>query len=187
MACVFVAQDSFCIKMMACVFIAQAGFFSVLKMKLWNSWHRLFLTELKSCILQIATFSPDLALRLFPWPLGDFVNYMGRSHRHVCIFLWVGKQQTKLRWHSDSDSDSDGTDTHKHLWSTPSKRARSDLEAFWLWPAACQIQIFQRRHESYCTKLTQIQSGWPGQGLAKHIWSGSKWWQWWCLSHMYVY
>ena len=34
--------------------------------------------------------------------------------------------------------------------------------------------FFQRRYGSYCAKQTRIRSGWPGQGLAKHIWSRSK-------------
>ena len=34
--------------------------------------------------------------------------------------------------------------------------------------------FFQRRHGSYCAEPTRIRSGWSGQGLAKHIWSGSK-------------
>ena len=36
------------------------------------------------------------------------------------------------------------------------------------------VPFFQRRHGSYCAKPTRIRSGWPGQGLAKRIWSGSK-------------
>jgi len=34
--------------------------------------------------------------------------------------------------------------------------------------------FFQRRHGPYYTKPTRIRSEWPGQGLAKHIWSESK-------------
>ena len=34
--------------------------------------------------------------------------------------------------------------------------------------------FFERRPGSYCAKLSQIQSGWPGQVLAKCILSGSK-------------
>ena len=34
--------------------------------------------------------------------------------------------------------------------------------------------FFERRPGSYCAKLSQIQSGWPGQVLAKPIWSTSK-------------
>ena len=41
-------------------------------------------------------------------------------------------------------------------------------------PASNLVLFFQRRHRSYCAKPIQIQSGWPGQGLAKHIWSGSE-------------
>ena len=81
-------------------------------------------------------------------------------------------------------------------WSRPSKHAGSNPEAFWLWPIMavtasvaktgpgrlCQIRLSasisapfsQRRHGSYCAKPTRIQYGRPGQGLAKHIWSGSK-------------
>ena len=33
---------------------------------------------------------------------------------------------------------------------------------------------FFQRHGSYCAKPTRIRCGWPGQGLTKHIWSGSK-------------
>ena len=40
-------------------------------------------------------------------------------------------------------------------------------------PASVSAPVFfQRRHGSYCAKPTRIRSGWPGQGLAKHIWSG---------------
>ena len=75
----------------------------------------------------------------------------------------------------------------------PGKYAGSNPEAFWLRPvmaitASVQPEsgrirlpasvsapfFFQRRHGSYCAKPTRIRSGWPGQGLAKHIWSGSK-------------
>ena len=41
-------------------------------------------------------------------------------------------------------------------------------------PASDSVPFFQIRHWSYCTKLTRIWSGWPCQGLAKCIWSGSK-------------
>ena len=41
-------------------------------------------------------------------------------------------------------------------------------------PTSNSVLNFQRRHGSYCAKLTQIRSEWPGQGLAKSIWSGSK-------------
>ena len=34
--------------------------------------------------------------------------------------------------------------------------------------------FFQRRHGSYCAKPTRIRSGWPGQDLAKRIWSRNK-------------
>ena len=40
--------------------------------------------------------------------------------------------------------------------------------------ASVSVPFFQRRHGSDCAKLTRIRSGWPGHGLAKHIWSGSK-------------
>ena len=36
------------------------------------------------------------------------------------------------------------------------------------------IQFRFSREGSYCAKPTQIRSGWPGQSLAKRIWSGSK-------------
>ena len=35
-------------------------------------------------------------------------------------------------------------------------------------------RAFQFRFSKECAKLTWIRSGCPGQGLAKHIWSGSK-------------
>ena len=41
-------------------------------------------------------------------------------------------------------------------------------------PTSDSVSFFQRRPRSYCQKLTRIQSGWPGQALAKQIWSGSK-------------
>ena len=41
-------------------------------------------------------------------------------------------------------------------------------------PPSDSVSFFQRRPRSYCQKLTRIQSGWPGQALAKQIWSGSK-------------
>ena len=41
-------------------------------------------------------------------------------------------------------------------------------------PTSVSALFFQRRHGSYCAKPPQIRSGWPGQGLAKHTWSGSK-------------
>ena len=74
----------------------------------------------------------------------------------------------------------------------PSKHARSDSEAFWLWPvmaitasmqpesgwirlpASNSVQFFQKRPGSCHAKPAQIRSGWPGHVLAKHIWSGSK-------------
>ena len=79
----------------------------------------------------------------------------------------------------------------------PSKHAGSDPEAFWLWPVmtitasvqpASARMVYARSDfphpfmfrfskegmESYCTKPTRVRSGWPGQNLAKHIWSGSK-------------
>ena len=36
--------------------------------------------------------------------------------------------------------------------------------------ASISFPFFQRRHASYCVKPTQIRSGWPSQGLAKHVW-----------------
>ena len=41
-------------------------------------------------------------------------------------------------------------------------------------PSSFSVPFFQRRHGSYCAKPTRIQSGWRGQGLAKHTWSGCK-------------
>ena len=41
-------------------------------------------------------------------------------------------------------------------------------------PAPVSAPFFQRRHGRHCAKLTQVPSGGPGQGLAKHIWSGGK-------------
>ena len=41
-------------------------------------------------------------------------------------------------------------------------------------PASVSAPFFQRRHRSCCAEPTRIRSGWPGQGLAKHSWSGSK-------------
>ena len=41
-------------------------------------------------------------------------------------------------------------------------------------PASVSVPFVQRRHGSYCAKPTRIRSGWPGQSLAKRIWSGSK-------------
>ena len=40
--------------------------------------------------------------------------------------------------------------------------------------APFSVPFFQRRHGPYCAKQTRILSGWPGQGLAKLIWSESK-------------
>ncbi|XP_076454011.1 transmembrane protein 254-like [Babylonia areolata] len=37
------------------------------------------------CMLFIATFSPDSALHYLPWPLSDFIHYMGRRHQTFCI------------------------------------------------------------------------------------------------------
>ena len=66
--------------------------------------------------------------------------------------------------------------------------ARSDC------PHPFQFCCFQRRHGSYCAKLTWIWSGWPGQGLAKHVYTsgleaswcaeiiGPGFWQWFCSS-----
>ena len=76
--------------------------------------------------------------------------------------------------------------------SRPSKHAGSDTGVFWFHygqhvarlcgDCTCQIQLpvsdsvlfFQRWPGSHCVKPAQIQSGWPGQVLAKCIWSGSK-------------
>ena len=78
-----------------------------------------------------------------------------------------------------------------------SKHAGSDPEVFWLRPVMAvtasappesarilyarsdfphpfQLRFFRRKPGSYCAKPTMIRSGRPGQGLAKHIWSGSK-------------
>ena len=41
-------------------------------------------------------------------------------------------------------------------------------------PHLIQFHFFQIKHGLYHAKLTLIWSGWPGQGLAKGIWSGSK-------------
>ena len=41
-------------------------------------------------------------------------------------------------------------------------------------PASDSGPYFQRRPGSYCAKLTRIRSGWPGQVLAKRIWSRCK-------------
>ena len=41
-------------------------------------------------------------------------------------------------------------------------------------PASFLVPVLQRRHGPYCAKPTRIRSGWPGQGLATRIWSGSK-------------
>ena len=41
-------------------------------------------------------------------------------------------------------------------------------------PVSVSVPFFQRRHGPCCAKPTRILSGWPGQGLAKQIWSGSK-------------
>ena len=76
----------------------------------------------------------------------------------------------------------------------PNKHAGSDPEAFCahgqLWPLrpmcsqnrVCRIRpfasdsfpFFQRSPGSYCAKPTRVLSGWPGQGLAERIRSGSK-------------
>ena len=41
-------------------------------------------------------------------------------------------------------------------------------------PASFLVPVLQRRHGPHCAKPTRIRSEWPGQGLAKLIWSGSK-------------
>ena len=81
------------------------------------------------------------------------------------------------------------TSTHtKHF---PSKHARSNPEMFWLWPAmaitanmqpesarivyiymirlpaSVSVLFFQRKHGSYCAKLTRIRFGWSGQGFGQ--------------------
>ena len=80
----------------------------------------------------------------------------------------------------------------------PSDHAGYDPEVFWLRPVMAitaseqpesgrivyyagsdlphpfKLRFFQRRHGPHCTKPTLILSGWPGQGLAKRVWSGSK-------------
>ena len=53
-------------------------------------------------------------------------------------------------------------------------RIRPDHICLMQLPALDSVLIFQRMHRSYCAKPTLIQSGWPGQGLAKCLWSGSK-------------
>ena len=42
-------------------------------------------------------------------------------------------------------------------------------------PASFSVPFLQRRHWPYCAKLTWIQSGCPGQVLAKLIWSEASW------------
>ena len=79
----------------------------------------------------------------------------------------------------------------------PSKHAGSNSEGFWLcqlwplWPTSSQnwldciharstfphlIQFHSSKEgpDRIVKKLTRIQSGWPGEALAKQIWSGSK-------------
>ena len=46
-------------------------------------------------------------------------------------------------------------------------------------PASNSDPFFQRRLGSYCAILAWIQSGWPGQVLAKCIWSGNHQAQFW--------
>ena len=41
-------------------------------------------------------------------------------------------------------------------------------------PASVSAPFFQRRHGLYCVKPTRIRCGWPGEVLARRIWSGSK-------------
>ena len=41
-------------------------------------------------------------------------------------------------------------------------------------PASFSVPFFLRKHGLYHAKLTRILPRWPGQGLAKLIWSGSK-------------
>ena len=41
-------------------------------------------------------------------------------------------------------------------------------------PSAVSVPFFLRSHGSYRAIPTQTRSGWPGQGLANSIWSGSK-------------
>ena len=79
-----------------------------------------------------------------------------------------------------------------YVFCRPSKHAGSDPEAFCLrpviaitasvqpqlsrirLPASVSVPFFQRRHGPYCAKPTGVRSGWPGQGLATRISSGSK-------------
>ena len=69
----------------------------------------------------------------------------------------------------------------KHARSDPASygqcAARIGLDSIYAgsdFPHPFQLRFFQRRHGSYCAKLTWVWSGWPGQDLDKHIWSGSK-------------
>ena len=47
-------------------------------------------------------------------------------------------------------------------------------ESGWIVYAGSDSSFLQKRHGWYFAKPTRIWSGWSGQGLAKHIWSGSK-------------
>ena len=107
---------------------------------------------------------------------------MHRTPEHSCLLLSTKVQKHRCGWGWDSIS-----------WALfiPSKQARSDLQAFWLqsvmavmasmqpklgWIVSAlsdSVPFFQRRQGSYCAP-TWIWCGWPGQGLAKQIWSGSK-------------
>ena len=65
---------------------------------------------------------------------------------------------------------------YDQLWPLRPACSQNQAGSYMLDPTSTSflVPFFQRRHGSYCTKLTRIRSGWPGQGLAKHIWSGSK-------------
>ena len=52
-------------------------------------------------------------------------------------------------------------------------RIRLDRTCLIQIPSPNLVPFFQRKPGSYWAKLTWIQSGWPGQVLAKHILSGS--------------
>ncbi|XP_025079922.1 transmembrane protein 254-like [Pomacea canaliculata] len=40
-------------------------------------------------LLFTSTFSPESALQYIPWPLCDFVYYMGKQHSQICSLLCV--------------------------------------------------------------------------------------------------
>ena len=64
------------------------------------------------------------------------------------------------------------------LWPLRPACSQNQAGSYMPDPTSCirfsSVFFFQRRHGSYCAKPTWIRSGWPGQGLAKRIWSGSK-------------